>query len=43
MRTSVWIAVSIAAVLLLAGCSASGAATSGPPQVSSSELNILGT
>ena len=43
MRTSVWIAVSIAAVLLLAGCSAGGAATSVPPQVSSAELNVLGT
>ena len=43
MRTSVWIAVSIAAVLLLAGCSATSASTTGPAQVSSSELNVLGT
>jgi len=43
MRTSVWIAVSIAAVLLLAGCSATSASTTGPTQVSSSELNVLGT
>ncbi|MDR3685437.1 MAG: hypothetical protein P4L93_00530 [Coriobacteriia bacterium] len=42
MRTSVWIAVLVVVVMLLAGCSAKTASTTGPPQVASSELSVLG-